>query len=269
MLTVAFILSTRRAGSTWLNVVLGSHSAAANLGEYSRPFEDRSHVECRLCEANGLAECTVLGGIEAIAIEYAYTFASARMEKNILIDCSKLIHWAERFMQRPGLDARLIHLVRHPCGYVEGEARRRPEEEPAKFIAEWIEQNTRFDTFIAQSGRPNYLVNYDKLADAPLTEFPALCEFIGFPFEPAALDYWNFEHHGLGGNGANSIYLRNRKVKNYVTGDDEYYADLASRSTAADVRWRNRLPADVCEAAISSDYAQSMARRLEVSWEPQ
>ena len=266
MLTVAFILSTRRAGSTWLNVVLGSHSSTGNLGEYSRPFEDRSHVACRLCEANGLAECTVLSGIETVDADDAFTFASARMGKNILVECAKSIHWAERFIHRPDLDARLIHLVRHPCGYVESEMRRRPEVEPAVFIDEWVVQNGWFDDFMAQSGRPNYLVNYDALADAPLREFPGLCEFIGFPFEPQALEYWNFEHHGLGGNGANSIYLQGRKVRKYITGDDAYYAALASHPIAADTRWRERLPAGVCVTATSSNYARSMAHRLGVAW---
>ena len=105
------------------------------------------------------------------------------------------------------------------------------------------------------------------LANAPELEFPKLCRFVGFPFEPQALEYWQFEHHGLGGNGANSVYLRDRKVQKYITGDDPYYADLESRPVAADVRWRERLSADVCDAAVSSDYAQSMARRLGVKWD--
>ena len=68
----------------------------------------------------------------------------------------------------------------------------------------------------------------ERLADEPALTFPALCDFLGFAFEPAALMYWNVEHHGLGGNGACSLYLRGRKVKKFRTGDDAFYATLAA-----------------------------------------
>jgi hypothetical protein len=266
MLTVAFILSTRRAGSTWLNAVLGSHAPAAGLGEYFRPFESRSHVSCRLCEADGRPECTHLNGIENVPIDDAFAFASRRLGKSVLIDASKLMHWAERFTQNPEIDARLIHLVRHPCGYLESEARRRPDELSATIANEWVMQNQSLENFIHHTGRPTYLASYDLLADFPELYFPPLCAFLGFRYDSRALRYWEFEHHGLGANGANSLYLRGRSVKAFVTGDDAYYDDLASGQTRADVRWKDRMSAREIEAATASPYAALMARRLAIRW---
>lgn len=88
-IVVVFILSAPYSGSTWLNLVLGSHSWAMNLGEYYRPFLNPDHIACRLCEAEGLPECTVLHGIEAVARADAYHFAALRSGKRILIDASK------------------------------------------------------------------------------------------------------------------------------------------------------------------------------------
>jgi hypothetical protein len=266
MFTVAFILSTRRAGSTWLNAVLGSHAQAAGLGEYFRPFEMPGHVACRLCEADGLSACSKLHGIETVELEDAYAFAAQRLGKRVLIDCSKQLHWPEYFMYQRKIDARFIHLVRHPCGYVESELRRRPAESAETIAAEWAMQNRNIETFIRDSGRPGYLASYDLLADFPEIYFPGLCRFLGLAYDPDALRYWEFEHHGLGGNGANSLYLRDRTVKEYVTGDDAYYDGLEARPLSADVRWQQRLTAREIAVATASDYAKEMALRLAVSW---
>ena len=106
--------------------VLGSHSWAMNLGEYYRPFLHPGHIVCRLCEADGLSECTMLHGIAAIDRVDAYHFAASRSGQRVLIDASKRLDWSRDFLGRSDIDARLIHLVRHPCGFVEFEGRRLP-----------------------------------------------------------------------------------------------------------------------------------------------
>ncbi|MDE2481725.1 MAG: hypothetical protein KGN02_06010 [bacterium] len=266
MTTVAFILSTRRAGSTWLGAVLGSHPNAANLGEYFRPFLDRSHVACRLCQADGLAQCRVLHGIEDIPVERAFTFAARRLGTNVLVECSKLLDWPVQFLRQPDLDMRFIHLIRHPCGYIESETRRRPGAKVATLVDEWTQQNQHIEEFVRTSGRPHVRASYDLLADEPHDRFPALCEFLDLRFEPAALAYWNFEHHGLGGNGASSLYLRGRSQTHYITGDDAYYASMTERPLSADRRWEQRVPASLQRAATQTAYARSVAESLGVRW---
>ena len=259
---VAFIVGTRRSGSTWLNAVLGSLSWAANLGEFSRPFDQPGHVLCRQCEADGLADCTVLHGLDAVPPERGYHFAAARFGDRLLIDASKRIEWAAEFVGRDDLDVRLIHLVRHPCGVVESEARRTPDSTHDEILAYWERRNAQIETFCANAGRPSILVSYEDLADDPHTHFPRLCEFLGGPWEPPALAYWNFPHHGLGGNGASSLYLRGRPKTNYVTGDDAYYMNLAAEPTRADERWRDRIPGDLRARVAASAYATALANRL-------
>lgn len=267
MITVVFILSTMRSGSTWLNAVLGSTSWAANLGEYFRPFLMPGHVACRLCEAEGLAACTVLEGIEHVDVADAFHFAAARMHKNVLIDASKRLDWCARFLHRDDLDVRLIHLVRHPAGYVESQARREADATPEEILARWERVNADIESFVAASGAPSIVASYDDLADDPNTYFPAVCRFIGHAWEPSALAYWNVPHHGLGGNGAASLYLKGRKVPNYRTGDDAFYAALAEQTPSADRRWKERLSREFRERAISTPYAHRLAERLGHAWE--
>ncbi len=264
-LTVVFILSTRRAGSTWLNAVLGSHSWATSLGEYCRPFFDRSHVACRLCEADGVANCPVLHGIERVPQRDAFDFAAQRTGRRVLIDASKRLDWALEFVGRDDIDVRLLHLVRHPCGYVESEGRRNATATPEALLDNWVRANRDIERFIAASGRRATAVSYDALAAEPQRMFPPMCHWLDRAWEPRALAYWESPNHGLGANGASSLYLRARANKRYVTGDDAYYDALfAARRTAADDRWRERLPRDFCRRAIASPYAAALAGRVGV-----
>ena len=166
-----------------------------------------------LCEADGLPACRVLHGIERVPAHDAYAFASERTGKSILVECSKLLHWPLEFVKQERLDVRFIHLIRNPCGYIESESAAPAGRDGGELIAEWNEQNGYIETFVQSIGRPFVEVSYEQLAGDPLRAFPGLCAFLGFEFRPAALRYWEFEHHGLGGNGACSLYLRDRKIR--------------------------------------------------------
>ena len=83
----------------------------------------------------------------------------------------------------------------------------------------WVERQNRLISDFLQLRHPSSkLVSYDQLADSPSDGFPELCRFIGMPWEETALEYWNVTHHGLGGNGAASVYLREYEVQPFDTG---------------------------------------------------
>ena len=241
MLTVGFILGTRRSGSTWLNTVLGSHAGTAALGEYSRTFTVPSHIACRLCEAEGLPSCRFLHGIEKVPAESAYEFAAERLNRSILIECSKLLDWPNRFLKCGTIDARFIHIARHPAGYYESERRRRPGDSIEAICAEWIEQNRNIGNYLHTSGRPSMLVSYELLADFPEVYFPPLCRFLGFEYDQRALRYWEFEHHGQ-------------------------CPTLLEKPLGADVRWKGTLTPAQITVATASPYAGEMAKRLALRW---
>jgi len=260
--TIAFVLGTRRSGSHWLGEVLGSHSWAAPLGEFAKHAEEPGRVACRLCEADGRAQCAVFDGIADVAPENLHLFAAERLQRPVLIDISKNYAWAGRFVRRADLDVRLIHLVRDPRGFIESERRRRSDASDDELLAEWAVINQDIDAFLATTDRPRMLVSYEALADRPERAFPPLCAFLGHAFEPQALQYWQTPKHGLGANGAASLYLRGRAVEVARTGDDAHYARLHLEGTSVDRRWESRLAPDVAARAAAHPYAQSLAERL-------
>ena len=265
-LVAAFVLSAPRSGSTWFNSVIGSNSWGCNLGEYHRPFNIPGHVACRLCEADGLPECTRLYGIHDILPRDAFHFAARRLGKSVLIDASKSLEWCKEFLGREDIDVKLIHLVRNPCGFIESQGRRHPELSNDELLVQWEDTNCKIEEFIAASDRSRIMACYDDLADEPNLHFPRVCHFIGFEWEPDATNYWQVPHHGLGANGAASLYLRNRQQTVYLTGEDMFYADLTARRTASDKRWVDRLPAEFSSKCINSPYACHLQRRLPTDW---
>ena len=266
-IVVVFILSAPRSGSTWLNAVLGSNSWAGSLGEYYRPFKMPGHVACRMCEADGLSECTKLHGIQNIMARDAFHFAADRLGKSVLIDASKSLDWCKEFLGRCDIDAKLIHLVRNPCGFVESQGRRQAELSRDGLLDQWEDTNRTIEEFALASESSHIMVCYDDLADEPDTNFPRLCDFIGHEWQPEAINYWLLPHHGLGANGASSLYLRNRQRTIHQTGDDNFYAGLTERRTISDRRWIDRLPEDFCNEAISRHYAQYLQARLNSNWD--
>jgi hypothetical protein len=259
---VAFILSANLSGSTWLNLVLGSHSWAANVGEYYRLFTKAGQVACRLCEANGLPECTRLSGFEQVQADAAFQFAARRLERRTIIDAWKEPHWCRRYLASAELQPYLVHLVRHPCGYMASARRREPEKSWRRLFRDWLKRKRQIELFLKVHGRvPQVAVGYDDLANEPARHFPPLCRFLGFEFEPAALRYWDFEHHGPGANGANSLYLRGRSVANFVTGDDAFYAALKETTVQADTRWRELVPLPMQRDCLGHRYVRALWNR--------
>jgi hypothetical protein len=259
--TVVFILSAPYSGSTWLNLVLGSDDWATNVGEYFRPFKMRGHIACRLCEAEGRKECTVFHGIEKVGIEHAFHFAANRTGKDIIIDASKNFEWASSFLGRSDLEAKFVHLIRHPCGFANSFARRVPEKSYSDIIQTWEHLNRNIEDYIRQSGCPGIVTSYEALANNPDITFPPLTSFAGGYWKSKSLEYWNVEHHGLGANGAPSVYLKGRRVKNYSTGDDDFYENIIDRPTAADERWKSTVPNHFKDEAQNNDYYLSLRSR--------
>jgi len=259
---VLFILSANRSGSTWLNLVLGSHSWAANVGEFYRPFLFPGHVACRLCEANDEPRCTVLDGIEHVPAERAYHFAAERFGRPCIVDASKRLDWCARFLPRDDLDVVLVHLVRHPAGYVASETRRRPDLSRDALFAEWRQINQEIEAFVARSARPHGTFAYDDLAGDPHAELPRVCALLGAPFEPAALRYWEVEHHGLGANGAASLYLEGRKRRNWERSEDRFYERLKHEPQRADTRWAHEIPPDECDRMLEHPYTRALREQI-------
>ena len=240
MKTIVFILSETRSGSTWLSYVLGSHENVAHLGEYHRPFTIPGHVACRICEARA-QPCPIFSGIEHIKVEDAFDFAFARLGVECLVDCSKNLGWIRHFLNRD-YRIKVIHLFRDPRGWFASERKREPMT-PEQGLRRWQETNDQIDSFVRENRLDCVRALYEDLTADPRRHFPALCKFLGFAFDPKALQYWDKEHHGLGANGAAFNVLAGLPNAKLLTLDDTYYRSHAGQ-VFQDDRWKTLLTAE-------------------------
>ena len=241
-----FITSETRSGSTWLSYMLGTHPQAAHLGEYYRPFLQRGHVSCRLCEGRGLSDCKILGNLSEIPISHAYGFALERYKSygiHTLIDCSKDLAWLDQIILAGGgsndgsLPIKVIHLIRDPRGWIASERRRVPMTID-EAIDRWQQHHRTTQQWIRAKGIPSICISYDQLCLEPERALRKLSKLIGAKQDFSQYEYWNKEHHGLGGNGAALNNLIHSPKATPTTGDDEFYQQKIHK-IFYDLRWKS------------------------------
>lgn len=260
---IAFILSAKHSGSTWLNLVLGSHTWAANVGEFCRPFFRPGHTACRLCEAKGLEHCAVLGDVSQLPIENAFRHAAKKLAVQTVIDSSKRFDWVEVFENEKDHEIYIVHLIRHPCGYIASRLRRDASTTAEAALKEWETENLDIFAFKQRFDTRAVCVSYEDLALDTEASFLKLTSFLGGKFERDALRYWNVEHHGLGGNGANYVYLRDLPDPVFVTGDQAYYEQIAGKEHIYDDRWRTELDQATINWVLNSDSVANIENLME------
>jgi hypothetical protein len=219
---VAFILSTNYAGSHYLSLLIGSHSRALHLGEVKRlRHAERAKPTCSVCgDACKLFEGIGTGALPGADL-YERLLRNAGPGIELLVDNSKHLRWVRHFLRPGGLEPKFIHLLRDPRALIRRWAinyeavgrgwklryrmlRRRPDLGlPGAFLPvrrfllyRWLELNTSISALIARHGLDARVLTYRDLATDPARELGELMPWLGLPFEPAQLEYWNFPHHG-------------------------------------------------------------------------
>jgi hypothetical protein len=178
---------------------------------------------------------------------YDIVFGNVDPAKTYLVDNSKYVRWAERFIGRPTPFAmKYIHMIRDPRALVRRwwtgplnnlrrrirlrykTARRYPRYAlPAIFssvpgVYKWLGQNEHITNFIRVNKLDHILITYRDLAKDPVGELKRVQEWIGEPFEPGQIDYAAHDLHG--------------------SSKPEYEKKSGSMF---DVRWKNDLSEDV------------------------
>jgi len=222
--SVVYILSTDYAGSHWLSLLLGSHSRTMHLGEIKRLKKPlgKQGVICTACQDSG--SCPVMSGIGPENLDSLYDIIFSRIDpqKEVLVDVSKTIHgWADLFLGNEAYQRKYIHLIRDPralvrryrlTGSINRDIARRREifrqrrtfglgmafsmDRNLVCACYWLAENQGITRFIHENHLDAMSVTYEDLARDTGRELQRLMEWIGLPYEPAQLEYWNVKHHG-------------------------------------------------------------------------
>lgn len=250
--TVAYILSTNYAGSHYLSLLLGSNTRARHIGEVCQLRRPVGQENLRECDLN---RGTVLDGIGPANIDRIYDIIFSRLDPSVdvLVDASKRLEgWADRFLDNDRYQLKFIHLIRDPRALVRRFGLRStfprllrwrwklfqafPKSRPCLLVAPqwtvllhvWLQQNQAITRFIRQHQLDSMLVTYRDLARQTGPELERLMTWLGLTYEPAQLEYWNFDH--IGTQKRNYEWVKQQKT------------------TYFDLRWQTELPAAVQHA---------------------
>jgi len=221
--TIVTILSTNFSGSHYLSLVLGSHSHAMHIGEihHLRRAHKKAYP-CSVCADP--QQCPVVRRVTPKTIERVYDIIFENVNNpsiTTLVDTSKKVPWASRFVGQPGYRMKYIHLIRDPRALVRRwmvsyetvlqkrrvrrrTARRVPRRffrilwgpEWQVYLYKWLWQNKKITRFLARHGLDAQVISYREVALDTEATMAKIERWLGEDFEPGQLEYWNVAHHG-------------------------------------------------------------------------
>lgn len=242
------IISVSYSGSTWLNLMLGSHPDAFSVGEFKWAMKNGAAV----CMVHG-NDCPLWRQFRFPSDENPFHWLRRKTGKRIFIvnnSRKSLPHQDE-----PDIGSRFIHLIRDLRAVAASFLRKQPERkmgQTARLLAHDVRRNRRL---IRRQHVENVAhLRYEDLAAEPSSQMEHVCSSLGIEYNASMLEFWNTAHHFLGGNrGALFKLLQQQGVDDQfaaqrVTAGEQYISnwdfDFYRRSTPSefvDERWRSEL----------------------------
>ena len=188
-------------GSTVLSYVLGSLPGAATIGESHwlvGPLPDGTLLGCGRCGTG----CTVITPTLREQLRTAgadwYDVIGAALGPQVLVSSDK----DHALLDRLDPDGRRSELLvfKSPIDHLRSYVRAltgdgvRPDVE--WYPRGWAEH---YGHELPIRGRRAFLL-FDDFRRSPSGCVAALADWLGLPFDPRALEYWEFPHHAVGGN---------------------------------------------------------------------
>jgi hypothetical protein len=191
----AFVLSSVRSGSTLLRLILNSHSqvCAPHETHFRRlavdPTTNPVRQAMRALDLNR-------HDLEHLLWDRLLHRELMRSGKSVLVEKTPSNVFVADRLAVAWPDARFVFLLRHPYSIArswhESAPERRSMEQSIKHT-HWFMQALEKD----RKRLPGLTVRYEDLTAQPEQEVPRICEFLEIGWEPAMLDYGQFDHGRL------------------------------------------------------------------------
>ncbi len=273
---VIFILSTNYAGSHLLTQLLGAHPACRSIGELHNYRKYQERPDERHSVVNDFAENPWFAGLADKPQADWHRSVLERIregapEAKCLVDNSKKVRWASRFVGSRQFTPRFVHLIRDPRAlvrrwahtYEDERSKRRQRLRVIKarpgyllpallgseydvYCYKWLAANREISEFLARVGQADNVVTYRDLAVNTEQTLRALMPGLGLDFDARQLAFGEVEHRG--------------------TLKKEYLEQSRRSEIRLDLRWRNELSAADIERISNNrhirDYLSGQGLRL-------
>ena len=237
------IVSASYSGSTWLNLILGSHSTAFSVGELT-PLRRFGKAMCKM---HGEA-CPRWSRFDLQAPQNLYQQIHTLCDKPVMV-----INNPRQFEARQpdsGFDRRNIHVLRDGRAVCASMMRKFPEVSMWKAAWHWrkvVGKNERRVRSLPAEQR--LMVRYEDAVAEPEREIGRICQFLGIAFEPAMLRYWEQDHCFLGGSQGTLHGLAHKRQQQLAEVQrvrahgqiDQAYYEKQDPEKFVDERWKKEL----------------------------
>jgi hypothetical protein len=204
-ITVVNVVAVSYSGSTWVNLLLGSHPEAFSIGEMDK-IQKFGEASCRL---HG-TDCPIWKQFDLKSSENPYLQIARITGKRVLI-VNNTLHYLEA-QDHPRIKRRFIWLIRDGRAVVASTLRKYPEKSTWAASRGWARAIVKKQQLIeSRPAEETLTVSYEKAAADAETYAKQFCEHIGIAYDAQMLEYWKSDQHFIGGNPGTMTDLAERK----------------------------------------------------------
>lgn len=264
------IWSVSLSGSTLCEFMLGSLEGVAAVGEVSR-LSDSPERTCSVCE-RGTCPYFTPEFQKSVTDENLYERVAEQLEVETLVVSDKLPSVYRRLFRARKRDMLAVLLFKDPLSFVSSYMKwgqfKGLSLDIEHSLKMWLSIYNQIFDALSELGISFITVSYADLAMDPKGQLKRMCDFLVLPYNPEAVNYWNYQHHHLSGNTATHINIwgldspRSQRYLTEASPERKFYIDNF-RTIVPDERWRTYLSTkDIMEICTCRE-AWEMQEKLE------
>jgi hypothetical protein len=246
--TLVVINSLSYTGTTWLNMVLGSHPRAFALGPPDRIIGLDPADKANACRVH-VDGCDFWSSFYD-SYDPAKNFFLQLAEfsgRDVIVTNNPQPDGAGKQVHHPKIELKPIQLIRDARAVVASYCRKYPEAALLDATRDWLRPS--LESFRYDVNDPSMLcLRYEDVLAEQRKAIGTIGRFIGVEYDESALRFWEHEHHATAGNAGTIMMVRLAQGLRAGVGENrDYYQAQLERlqadpeATFSDERWRDEL----------------------------
>lgn len=247
---VVVLRSLSYSGTSWVNLVLGSHPDAMALGPSDRLWrlpESEADLACLVHREKCWFWPPFIRGYERsknVLIQLAHY-----SEKSIIVLNNPTAQMFDKVLQDPALELKFIQVVRDGRANLHSVMRHHPDRHACVYDAarNWLRPAVeRLNRYFQANGFDYIRLHYEDMVTNPTEALPRIGAFLGVNYPENAVKYWEHEHHLIAGNtGVIDLLQRLQGGTGFSHRRKEAYDEFLARTKAnpeqpvTDESWRD------------------------------
>jgi len=243
------IIGTSFCGSTLLSFILGSNECIFATSELNTLVRQKENTKCSICGKKCKFWTKEFVKHLSSNLDYRYNIVSeeakAKFEKHITIISDKHPKTYKNSMWCTKFNG-FITLFKRPEAYVNSCKIHLPKNSIINHLRAYTETYQQ-----ALNMKNNQFIFYDDLAINPESIIEDICQKIGVVYTPTMLEFWNYQHHTLGGNSGTHMHVWSKEKRDGII-NSKYWGEEYSkehtkwikenyRSIKLDEKWKTQL----------------------------